>query len=156
MDEENISQALIIGVTTFISVMVVSAIIAFYNSGVRIVQRVGAGNDFSIVSRNDIESTLLMSGTGNYIKGTEVINLINHYMSDTKVVIMIQNIKYIDDSGNISIMDMLTMNSEDIDTRTNSYNKMIKYIMDNQDFTIDESNVSDEDNSEKIIVIKGV
>ena len=54
MDEENISQALIIGVSTFISIMVISAIIAFYNSGVRIVKNVGAGNYFSTVSRNDV------------------------------------------------------------------------------------------------------
>ena len=156
MDEENISQALMIGVTTFISMMVVSAIIAFYNSGVSVVQKVGAGNDFSTVSRNDIESTLLMTGTGNYIKGTEVINLINHYMAENKVAIIVQNIKYIDNNGNVGVIEMLAMDTEDVNTRMNAYNRMIKYIMDNQDFTIDDSHIIDEDYGGRMIVIKGV
>ena len=155
MDEENISQALIIGVSTFILIMVISAIIAFYNSGVRIVKNVGAGNDFSTVSRSDVESTLLMSGTGNYIKGTDVINLINYYVNNPKVVIMVQNIKYVQEDGSIGTVEMLSIDSEDTNIRNSGYNNLVKYIMDNQDFTIFVNNIEDGIGS-SIITIEGV
>lgn len=154
MDEENISHALIIGVTTFISVMIISAIIIFYNSGVNIVRSVGAGNDFSTINRNDVESTLILSGTGNYIKGSDVINLINEYQNNTNVIIVVRNIKYMSETGSVNSIEMISMDSEDIDIRVSSYNRIKNYIMDNQDFTIVVS--GDESSNNMIINIEGV
>lgn len=156
MDEENISHALIIGVSTFISVMVVSAVIMFYNSGVSIVKKVGAGsNSYSEINREDVEATLLMSGTGNYIKGTNVINLLNQYLNDAKILVTVNNIKYIDNNGNIQALDVLSMDSNDLTVREASYNQIMRYIMDNQDFTINVQDANDSIGS-KIITIEGV
>ena len=72
MDEDNLSKAIMIGVTTLVGVMTVSAIIIFFNSSLNIVKNAGSGKNFGNIYRHDIESTLLMSNTGNYIKGTSV------------------------------------------------------------------------------------
>ena len=154
MDEDNISHALIIGVTTFISVMIISAIIIFYNSGVNIVRSVGAGNNFSTINRNDVESTLVLSGTGNYIKGSDVINLINEYQNNTNVIIVVRNIKYMSENGSVNSIEMISMDSKDINIRVSSYNRIKNYIMDNQDFTIVVS--GDESSNNMIINIEGV
>ncbi len=154
MDEDNLSQALVIGVTTFIGIIVVSAIIMFYNSSIRIVKSVGQGNDFSSVNRSDIESTLLMSGSGNYIKGTNVINLINYYTSDINTIITVQNIKYFDSNGDLKVIDNITMDSQEISVREANYSSLIRYIMDNQDFTIESQDINDI--GSKMITIKGV
>ena len=154
MDEDNISHALIIGVTTFISVMIISAIIIFYNSGVNIVRSVGAGNNFSTINRNDVESTLVLSGTGNYIKGSDVINVINEYQNNTNVIIVVRNIKYMSENGSVNSIEMISMDSKDINIRVSSYNRIKNYIMDNQDFTIVVS--GDESSNNMIINIEGV
>ena len=154
MDEDNISHALIIGVTTFIIVMIISAIIIFYNSGVNIVRSVGAGNNFSTINRNDVESSLILSGTGNYIKGSDVINLINEYQNNTNVIIVVRNIKYMSENGSVNSIEMISMDSKDINIRVSSYNRIKNYIMDNQGFTIVVS--GDESSNNMIINIEGV
>lgn len=155
MDEDNLSKAIMIGVTTLVGIMTVSAIIIFFNSSLNIVRSAGSGKDFGNVYRNDIESTLLMSDTGNYIKGTSVVNLLNYYNQDVNVTITVHNIKYIDKNGNIQFIDSVTMESKDIDVRNNSYNRALRYIMDNQDFTISVQNL-DVDLGSKIITIRGI
>lgn len=155
MDEDNLSKALILGVTVFIGIMTVSAIIIFFNSSLNVVRNLGSGKDFGNVYRSDIESTLLISGSGNYIKGTNVINLLNFYEEDVNVTMSVQNIKYIDNNGNIQIYGNITISSNDLNARKSSYNTALRYIMDNQDFTIDVEDV-DVDAGVKNIIIKGV
>lgn len=155
MDGDNLSQALMIGVTTIISIITISAIVIFFNSSLNIVRNVGGGKDFDTVYRSDIESTLLMSNTGNYIKGNSVINLLSYYEQDTNVNIIISNIKYIDDNGNIQILDNVALDTDDYNSRKSVYNKAARYIMDNQNFSI---SVEEIDNSigSKNITIRGV
>lgn len=155
MDEDNLSRAIMIGVTTLVGVMVVSAIIIFYNSSLKVVKNVGSGKDFGNVYRNDIESTLLMSDTGNYIKGTSVLNLLSYYEQDVNVTITVHNIKYLDKNGNMQILDSVTLESKDVDVRKSSYNRALRYIMDNQDFTISVDDI-DTDVGSKNITIRGV
>lgn len=153
--EENISRAIMIGVTTLVGIMTVSAIIVFFNSSLRVVENASGSKDFSTVYRSDIESTLLMSNSGNYIKGTSVINLISYYEQDVNVIIGISNIKYIDSSGNIQIIDNIAINTNDVNTRKAAYNQAVRYIMDNQDFTISVQD-NDEDMGSKEITIRGI
>lgn len=155
MDTENISQALMIGVSTFIGVMVLSAILFFYNTSLQSVKNAGSGMDFDRVYRNDIESTLLLNGSNNSTKGSNIINLINYYQNNVDVTISIQNIKYIDGNGNIQIMPSIDIESNDLDVRKSSFDSASRYIMDNQDFTIN-VDVLDEERGTKIITIKGV
>lgn len=155
MDEDNLSKAIMIGVTTLVGVMTISAIIIFFNSSLNIVRNVGTGKDFSNVNRNDIESTLLMSDTGNYIKGTSVINLFSYYEQNVNVTISAHNIKYLDKNGNIQVLDLISMESNDVDVRKNAYNRALRYIMDNQDFTISVQDI-DIDAGSKVITIRGV
>lgn len=155
MDEDNLSKALMIGVSTMLGVMTVSAIIIFFNSSLNIVRNVGSGKNFDTVYRNDIESTLLMSGTGNNVKGTSVINLLNFYAEDPNVSFVIQNIKYIDDNKNVQVYGNITIDSKEINIRRGGYNTAIRYIMDNQDFLIDVQEI-DSEAGVKIITIRGV
>ena len=153
--EENISRAIMIGVTTLVGIMTISAIIVFFNSSLRVVENASGSKDFSTVYRNDIESTLLMSNSGNYIKGTSVINLISYYEQDFNVSISIANIKYIDKSGNVQIIDNIVINTNDVNIRKAAYNLAVRYIMDNQDFTISVKD-NDEDMGSKEITIRGI
>ena len=155
MDEDNLSKAIMIGVTTLVGVMTISAIIIFFNSSLNIVRNAGTGKNFSNVNRNDIESTLLMSDTGNYIKGTSVINLFSYYEQNVNVTISVHNIKYLDKNGNIQILDSVVMDSKEMNIRESSYNRALRYIMDNQDFTISVEDV-DTDLGSKVITIRGV
>lgn len=155
MDEENLSRAIMIGVTTLVGIMTISALILFFNSSLDVVRNVGSGNNFESVNRSDIDSTLLMSNTGNYIKGTSVINLLSYYEQDVNVTITVQNIKYIDNQGNIQYLDTVALDSEDINVRKYAYNRALRYIMDNQDFTISVQEL-DQDLGSMIITIRGV
>lgn len=155
MDEENLSRAIMIGVTTLVGIMTISALILFFNSSLDVVRNVGSGNNFETVNRRDIDSTLLMSNTGNYIKGTSVINLLSYYEQDVNVTITVQNIKYIDNQGNIQYLDTVALDSEDINVRKYAYNRALRYIMDNQDFTISVQEL-DQDLGSMIITIRGV
>lgn len=155
MDEENLSRAIMIGVTTLVGIMTISALILFFNSSLDVVRSVGSGNNFETVNRSDIDSTLLMSNTGNYIKGTSVINLLSYYEQDVNVTITVQNIKYIDNQGNIQYLDTVALDSEDINVRKYAYNRALRYIMDNQDFTISVQEL-DQDLGSMIITIRGV
>lgn len=156
MDEDNITNAIMIGVSTLIGIMTISAIIIFFNSSINGVRNISnRGLNINNISRNDIESTLLMSGTGNYIKGTSVINLLSYYEQNTLVTIDIQNIKYIDNNGNISTIGDISIDSTDGNVRQSRYNTALRYIMDNQDFTIDSQDI-DQDAGSRIITIKGV
>lgn len=155
MDEENLSRAIMIGVTTLVGIMTISALILFFNSSLDVVRNVGSGNNFETVNRSDIDSTLLMSNTGNYIKGTSVINLLSYYEQDVNVTITVQNIKYIDNQGNIQYLDTVALDSEEINVRKYAYNRALRYIMDNQDFTISVQEL-DQDLGSMIITIRGV
>ena len=155
MDEENLSRAIMIGVTTLVGIMTISALILFFNSSLDVVRNVGSGNNFESVNRSDIDSTLLMSNTGNYIKGTSVINLLSYYEQDVNVTITVQNIKYIDNQGNIQYLDTVALDSENINVRKYAYNRALRYIMDNQDFTISVQEL-DQDLGSMIITIRGV
>jgi len=65
------------------------------------------------------------------------------------------NIKYLDNNGNVQIIDSIAIDSKEINIRNNAYNRALRYIMDNQDFTI---SVEDEDIDlgSKKITIRGV
>ena len=155
MGEDNVSRAIMIGVTTFIGIMTISALILFFNSSLDVVRNVGSGKNFDTLNRVDIDSTLLMSNTNNYIKGTSVINLLSYYEQDVNVTINVQNIKYIDNSGNIQYLDNIDLNSQEVSVRKAAYNGALRYIMDNQDFTINVQEI-DQDLGSMIITIRGV
>ena len=155
MDEENVTQALMIGVTTMIAVVTITAIIIFFNTSLKAVESFGGGMDFDTVYRNDIESALLMNNTNNYIKGTSVQNLISYYVQNTYVTISINNIKYIDRAGNVQIIDNVTISSTDYSVRQSAYDRAMRYLMDNQDFTINVETL-DQDLGSRNITIRGV
>ena len=155
MDEDNVSKAIMIGVTTFVGIMTISALILFFNSSLDVVRNAGSGKNFDTLNRVDIDSTLLMSNTNNYIKGTSVINLLSYYEQDVNVTINVQNIKYIDENGNIHYIDNIDLNSQEVSVRKAAYNRALRYIMDNQDFTISVQEI-DQDLGSMIITIRGV
>ena len=61
----------------------------------------------------------------------------------------------LDKNGNIQILDSVVMDSKEMNIRESSYNRALRYIMDNQDFTISVEDV-DTDLGSKVITIRGV
>ncbi len=155
MDGENISQALMIGVSTFLGVLVISAVIIFFNTSLEVVKSAGGGIDFGQGYRSDIEALFLKSGSGNYIKGTDVINLMNYYVENVNVTISVSNIKFINSDGNIEVLPQIGMNTAVSEERKIAHDQALRYLMDNQDFTIDIQTI-DGDLGSKIITIIGV
>ena len=155
MDEDNLSRALMIAVSIFIGIITISAIIIYFNTAIGTVRNIGSGMDYDQVYRDDIESSLLMNGTNNYIKGTNVINIINYYETNQNITIYIQNIKYVDQVGAIQLYNEVIISSSDMEARKYNCKIASKIIMNNQDFTI---NVQTEDEvlNSKLIIIKGV
>ena len=49
----------------------------------------------------------------------------------------VQNIKYLDNNGQVQVYNNITIESDDPNVRKSAYNIACRYIMDNQDFTID-------------------
>ncbi|MDO4282025.1 MAG: hypothetical protein Q4D02_00125 [Clostridia bacterium] len=152
MDEGALTKALYVGVSLFVTVITITAIIAYYNIARESIKEVGSGIDFDVLYREDVKETLLASGVNNQITGTQVKNLVSYYYDNFDVEITILGMKYVSEDGTIQKYDTISLSSTDRVTRTRNYNIIMKHIIGNQHFTL-ERNIND---SEKMIVtIKG-
>lgn len=151
MDEGALTKALYVGVSLFVTVITITALLAYYNIARESIKEVGSGTEFDALYREDIKETLLSTGINNQITGTQVKNLVNYYYDNNAVEISISGMKYIAEDGTIKEYETISLTSTDSDIRTKNYNIIMKYIISNQHFTL-ERNESDE----KIVVtIKG-
>lgn len=150
MDESAITRALYIAVGLTITVITVSAIIAYYNIARSSIKDVGSGTNFDTLYREDIQSTLLSTGTDKEITGTQVKNLINYYYLDLSVEILVSDMKYINEDGDVATYSAISISSDE-DTRTRNYHTVLRHLTNNQHFTLEKT----ENNGIMSIRIKG-
>lgn len=152
MGEEAVTKALYVGVGLFITVITITAIMAYYNIARNSIREIGSGIEFDVLYREDIKETLLKTGEGNQITGTQVKNLINYYYDNLDAEITISGMKYVSEEGKIEEYETVSLSSVDETVRNKNYNIIMKHLMNNQHFTL----VRNYDDEEKIVVtIKG-
>lgn len=129
MDEGIAMRAVTIGVSVFIAIATMTAVMTYYNTAKQVVLSIGAGTDVSGLYTKSIESTLLK----HTASGSDVKNLLNYF--------------YNSKAANINIsMDLFTNGNTPVTKRVaysninNAgdaiFNSVVKYIMPNQKFSI--------------------
>lgn len=144
MDENALTKALYVGVSLFVTVITITAIIAYYNIARSSIKDIGSGTDFDTVYREDVKETLLKTGENNKITGTQVKNLVNYYYDNINVQIKIDGMKYISEDGTIKEYSAISLSSNDQNIRQKNYNIIMKNIMNNQEFVLDRNTDNDE------------
>ncbi len=152
MDESPAMRALLVGVSLFVAIIVVGSIVLYYNSATQAIRVAGEGTDFDAIYRQDIKDLLLYAGTNNQITGTNVKNILNYYYDKMNTEIIVEGMKYVSDDGSIKENTTLTLSSSDEFARTTNYNIIMKNIINNQHFTL-QINEDTEDSLK--ITIKG-
>ena len=152
MDESPAMRALLVGVSLFVAIIVVGSIVLYYNSATQAIRVAGEGTDFEAIYRQDIKDLLLYAGTNNQITGTNVKNILNYYYDKMNTEIIVEGMKYVSDDGSIKENTTLTLSSSDEFARTTNYNIIMKNIINNQHFTL-QINEDTEDSLK--ITIKG-
>lgn len=137
MDDSTPMRALTIGVSIFIALATITAIMIYYNTAKNAAGIIGnQAKDIATSYRQDIEDMLLSGGT---ITGTDVINLLNYFKNDQNVNITINNQKYIQqpsdkgvvcNNGVCNIVENSNVNNSD------NLESILKRILPNQDFKI--------------------
>lgn len=82
-------RAIIIGVSIFIAIATMSAVMTYYNTAKEAVRNIGSGTDIAGLYEKNIEDILLK----NTITGTEVLNVLNYFYDKSNVNIYLNNIK---------------------------------------------------------------
>lgn len=152
MDDDALTKALYVGVSLFVTVITITAIIAYYNIARSSIKEIGSGVDLDVLYREDVKETLLRTGENNKITGTQVKNLVSYFYDNVEAEITITGMKYISNDGSIKEYEAVSFSSTDQNTREKNYNTIMKYIISNQYFTLDR-NVDDEE--KLVITIKG-
>lgn len=152
MDDDALTKALYVGVSLFVTVITITAIIAYYNIARSSIKEIGSGVDLDVLYREDVKETLLRTGENNKITGTQVKNLVSYFYDNVEAEITITGMKYISNDGSVKEYEVVSFSSTDQNTREKNYNTIMKYIISNQYFTLDR-NVDDEE--KLVITIKG-
>lgn len=94
MEESNAIRAITIGVSTFIAIATISAVLMYYNTAKATVQEIGTGPDVYNNYATYIKD-LLIKPSGTTISGTDAINIINYLYNDDLVTVNVENIELI-------------------------------------------------------------
>lgn len=150
MDESAPMRALTIGVSVFMAIATITAVMIYYNTAKSTAGVVGSRSvDIDASYRQDIEDSLFYK---TEITGTEVINILNYFRGNNLYSINVGNIKYIKYDNDLQgcSNDVCTFTSLDnINNDLDNLDKVLKRILPNQKFSV---SVSDA-NSEGIRVI---
>ncbi len=134
MDDSTPMRALTIGVSIFIALATITAIMIYYNTAKNAAGIIGnQAKDIATSYRQDIEDMLLSGGT---ITGTDVINLLNYFKNDQNVNITIKNQKYIQqpsDKGVVCTDGVCTTENSNVNNSDN-FDSILKRILPNQNF----------------------
>lgn len=96
MEESNAIRAITIGVSTFIAIATISAVLMYYNTAKATVQEIGTGPDVYNNYATYIKD-LLIKPSGTTISGTDAINIINYLYNDDLVTVNVENIELINE-----------------------------------------------------------
>ena len=144
MDENNAIRAITIGVSTFIAIITISAVMMYYNTAKATVQEVGSGPDLYNNYASYIKD-ILVKPSGSTISGTEAINIINYFYNDDLVTVNIDKIKLIDGDSTVDEINKFNKKSD--------YSDIINKIIPIQNVEI---TVVDTGNERLTITLKGI
>lgn len=157
MDESTPIRALTIGVSVFIALATVGAIMVYYNTAKNSASIIGSqAQNISANYDKTIEDMLISK---EKITGTDVINILNHFKNDNYVKVNISGIRFIKDSDAVSCSNDICTASEltDLNIASNAeteknFQTWLKRILPNQEF---EMTVENQDGGVRVIILKG-
>lgn len=154
MDESNAIRAITIGVSTFIAIMTISAVMLYYTSAKEAVNAIGTGTDVA-QNYSDYVRNLLLKDT---ITGAEFKNILNYYYMNDRVQVNFSNEMtgmgsvYSPDGGG-AILAVTTPYGVPINMSDSIYNTFMSNIISQNIFSVSvEYYDSDERNPKTITV----
>lgn len=153
MDENNAIRAITIGVSTFIAILTITAVMMYYNTAKATVQEVGSGPDLYNNYASYIRD-ILVRPNGSTITGADAINLINYFYNDELVEVNLVTIKlydgYTSHGKNVHTTDdnvkKINLN---VNNRYTNYINLIRVV---QDIKIN----TEQNNGKTIITLTGI
>lgn len=153
MDESNAIRAITIGVSTFIAILTITAVMMYYNTAKATVQEVGSGPDLYNNYASYIRD-ILVRPNGSTITGADAINLINYFYNDELVEVNLVTIKlydgYTSHGKNVHTTDdnvkKINLN---VNNRYTNYINLIRVV---QDIKIN----TEQNNGKTIITLTGI
>jgi hypothetical protein len=162
LDESNAIRAITIGVSTFIAIITISAVMLYYNTAKATVQEIGSGTDVAGNYSKYIEGLLVKSGN---ITGSDVKNILNCYYMDERVEItmsgkIVKKGSSIISGASSESVEYISKDSEKavvVNKDTSVYNNYYSNIISESKFKITSVTYYDKDNKTdvKSIAIEG-
>lgn len=144
MEENNAIRAITIGVSTFIAMITISAVLMYYNTARATVQEIGTGTDISQnYSKYILE--ILLKPSNTTINGTDVKNILNYFYLNEKVSINITKMTILGSVSNLNLEQ--SKNLINVNNDKSLYNKVFADIISTQNFKI-QVEYYDTDNTE--------
>lgn len=134
MEESNAIKAIVIGVSTFIATITISAVVMYYGTAKATVQAIGTGEDLSQNYSDYIVDILLYNTTTD---GIGVKNILNYFYLNDRVnvnIIKMTNMGSVKDSINNNVTEK--KNLININNNINIYNEVVSNIISAQKFSI--------------------
>lgn len=135
MDESNAIRAITIGVSTFIAVITISAVMMYYGVAKETAQSIGQGEDIAGNYTSYILDLLLYNKTTD---GTGVKNILNYFYLNNRVSV---NIKTMTNLGSVkgALTNSVTQttNANNVNNNVALYNSIIPNIISTQKFNLD-------------------
>lgn len=150
---DNAIRAITIGVSTFIAVITISAIMMYYSSARDVVQSIGTGTNLAQNYNEYIKDILVKPG--GKLLGSDVKNILNYFYGNNSVEIIIEG--GITPIGTIQTAitnpSPITSN-EAINQNSQLYNQFVANIIDEKKFIMDQINYLGSSTEIQKIVIK--
>ena len=122
-------RAIIIGVSIFIAIATMSAVMTYYNTAKEAVRNIGSGTDIAGLYEKNIEDILLK----NTITSTEVLNILNYFYDKSDVNINLNNIKVFKNlDGNNPQFEMISGNGKN----DANYKKIKEFIVQTESYNV--------------------
>ena len=134
MEESNAIRAITIGVSTFIAVLTISAVMMYYGTAKATVQTIGTGTDISQNYDKYILDILLYNKTTD---GAGVKNILNYFYLNDRVSVKITKMTDLGSvNGSISSPVKETTNKSNINNNVDTFNEIMSKIISTKKFNI--------------------
>ena len=133
MEENNAIRAITIGVSTFIAMITISAVLMYYNTARATVQEIGTGTDISQnYSKYILE--ILLKPDNTTVSGTDVKNILNYFYLNERVNVNITKMTNLGSVSNLTLEE--SKNLLNVNNNKSLYNKVFADIISTEKFKI--------------------
>lgn len=134
MDESNAIRAITVGVSTFIAVITISAVMMYYGVAKETAQAIGQGEDIAGNYTNYILDLLLYNKKTD---GTGVKNILNYFYLNERVSVDIRTMTNLGSVKNTLANNVTqTNNVTNVNNNVSLYNSIIPKIISTQTFNL--------------------